>query len=712
MNIDSFSRGGPGILLGCLLVLLVGGDLAAELLGEARRMDGTRWRGELRLKRGVFQIIDEKEQVIEIAPEELKYLQCHPVSEGALDGLKSGGNGLTGVYHEGRDFSGMSLQRLDPVVDFNWGDRAPISGLKKDQFSVRWTGEVLAPESGRYKFYIVTDDGGRLWIGDRVLIDQWRDQSAAEGQGEIELEKGQRYPLRMDYYESSSLAVAKLLWRPPGEEKQVVPTGYLFPSNPVHLGDQQLGLVGRYFKNNELAGTPYMRVDPEVDFDWGEDSPMRGFGNDNFSVRWTGMVEGPSTGKYVFYIVTNDGGRLWVDGRLLIDQWRSQSATEGRGEFEMEAGRFYSLRFEHFQNAGTAVAKLLWEGPSVPKEVVPNSRLHTGGDEDQPVEESGLLGLYFRGTELTGSPKYRNDPRVDFDWKQESPMSGLKPDQFSVRWQGRLKAGKTEPYTFHVEADDGVRVWLDHDLIIDAWERGVWSQSSKPVELREGEEYDLRIDYFEEESGARIRLLWSSPSIERSVVPSHQLIPSTMEEARRTMMLARKGVPEGVVLNEGTMIARRVGSADETVVRFSTSPKEPGLSTPSVSWLVLQSLPPEMADDLAHGRLGVMLANGDFIDGEFKGLEGNRLKISSVLFGVRSFDRRKVRAVVLGTTRPSEARYEVRSRDGSVFRVDRFSVDDQGISFESSRLGGLRVSSAELLEVRRVSSVTRGDGSR
>ena len=62
-----------------------------------------------------------------------------------------------------------------------------------------------------------------------------------------------------------------------------------------------------------------------------------------------------------------------------------------------------------------------------------------------------------------------------------NPISGLKSDEFSVRWQGRLKVGKTEDYTFHIEADDGVKLWVDHDLLIDEWKPGVRDLSSKAV---------------------------------------------------------------------------------------------------------------------------------------------------------------------------------------------------------------------------------------
>lgn len=78
---------------------------------------------------------------------------------------------------------------------------------------------------------------------------------------------------------------------------------------------------------------------------------------------------------YTFYTQTNDGVRLWVDGKLLIDDWKTHATLENRGTVTLEAGHAYSLRMEFFENTGLAIARLHWSSPSQRKEPIPPERL-------------------------------------------------------------------------------------------------------------------------------------------------------------------------------------------------------------------------------------------------------------------------------------------------------------------------------------------------
>lgn len=137
--------------------------------------------------------------------------------------------GLRAAYFATRDLSGPSVGRIDPTVDFDWGTGAPLPGLPGDDFSVRWTGQVEAAATGLHTFTTVTDDGVRLWIDDRLLIDRWIDQSPTEHHAEAHLVAGRRYNVRMEYYERGVGAVARLLWTPPGGTRAVIPQDHLYP---------------------------------------------------------------------------------------------------------------------------------------------------------------------------------------------------------------------------------------------------------------------------------------------------------------------------------------------------------------------------------------------------------------------------------------------------------------------------------------------------
>ena len=144
----------------------------------------------------------------------------------------------------------------------------------------------------------------------------------------------------------------------------------------VSTGGTGNGLSATYFDNADFTGASVTRVDPTVDFNWASGAPAAGIGPETFSVRWTGQVEAPSTGTYTFYTQSDDGVRLWVNGQQVVNNWTDHGSTENSGTIALTGGQRYDIRMEFYENGGAAVARLSWSGPSIPKAVIPSSRLY------------------------------------------------------------------------------------------------------------------------------------------------------------------------------------------------------------------------------------------------------------------------------------------------------------------------------------------------
>lgn len=135
------------------------------------------------------------------------------------------------------------------------------------------------------------------------------------------------------------------------------------------------GLLGVYYDDMNLLEPRAARTEA-VDFDWGLGSPAPGVDADTFSVRWSGQLVPRFTGTYTLYTVSDDGVRLWVYGELMIDNWTDHAATEDSRTVFLEAGRHYEIVMETYENAGGAVAKLLWSSnPCQAKEIIPATHL-------------------------------------------------------------------------------------------------------------------------------------------------------------------------------------------------------------------------------------------------------------------------------------------------------------------------------------------------
>ena len=106
--------------------------------------------------------------------------------------------GLTGAYYQGTRFERYVLSRTDRDLDFDWDQVPPAKGLPPSYFSVRWTGFLNVPKSGKYLFSAMVDDGIRLWLDDQLIIDAWNLHDSERFNGSATLEAGKSYALRVD----------------------------------------------------------------------------------------------------------------------------------------------------------------------------------------------------------------------------------------------------------------------------------------------------------------------------------------------------------------------------------------------------------------------------------------------------------------------------------------------------------------------------------
>jgi len=136
-----------------------------------------------------------------------------------------------------------------------------------NQFSARWTGFITSRRSGEHTFHAQSKDRVRLWVGERLVIDNWADHSRAEDQGLIELEAGRKYPIRLEYFYKGGTGVMKLAWSSASLPKEPIPPAAL--TLPDGKGT---GLRGEYFAEQrsgpKMERLLFARTDPTINFDW------------------------------------------------------------------------------------------------------------------------------------------------------------------------------------------------------------------------------------------------------------------------------------------------------------------------------------------------------------------------------------------------------------------------------------------------------------
>lgn len=121
--------------------------------------------------------------------------------------------GLKGEYFDNKDFQGEpKLVRIDEKVEFNWGSKAPAENFPKDYYTVRWTGKLISPSTGRFKISGASDDGIKVYINDKKIIDNWIERAFIADIVDLELVKGQEYSIKVEYFEKEKDAAITLGW--------------------------------------------------------------------------------------------------------------------------------------------------------------------------------------------------------------------------------------------------------------------------------------------------------------------------------------------------------------------------------------------------------------------------------------------------------------------------------------------------------------------
>jgi hypothetical protein len=254
---------------------------------------------------------------------------------------------------------------------------------------------------------------------------------------------------------------------------------------PTQAQDAQW--LGEFWNNRDLSGPVVVtRWENTIDFNWFGGSPDPRINSDNFSARWTRTVNFPA-GNYRFFATMDDGMRIWIDNQLVIDSWTASQ------EHTLSVDRFmngnHAIRIDYFEEGNMAVARFNWQLLSAGGggQVFPNWRAE-----------------YFNNTTVSGAPVLiRDEQYVTMDWGLGSPGPGVNADFWSARWTRNIQALPGQ-YRIILTSDDGSRLFIDNQLIIDNWRQQAPTAMSADF-FSAGGTHQVRIEFFEASGGASIR---------------------------------------------------------------------------------------------------------------------------------------------------------------------------------------------------------------
>ncbi len=259
-----------------------------------------------------------------------------------------------------------------------------------------------------------------------------------------------------------------------------------------------------YFDNIALTDPPYVtREDEAINFNWNSGPPAGGMPVNAFSVRWTGTFPFDE-GTYRFYARVDDGVRVYVDDELIINGWRDGGYRLYYKDVALSDDD-HTIQVEYYDRIQVARICFWWKKVSG---AAPTATPVPGATATPQPSAEAWLGEYFNNENLEGDAVFTERvPAIGFDWGTGSPSPEVWRDGFSARWTRKIHL-KQDHYRFCARSDDGVRIWVDGTLVVDAWQASNGSENFCGVYWAKTGTYDVKVEYYEHGGNALIYMWW------------------------------------------------------------------------------------------------------------------------------------------------------------------------------------------------------------
>jgi hypothetical protein len=421
------------------------------------------------------------------------------------------------------------------------------AGGPTDYFALRATGKIVIPAAGAWRFGLGSDEGARLLVDGRLLVQDEASHGFRFRFGSIDLSAGE-HDFEVLYLERNGSQGLVATWRGPG-----MPSEQVIPASALRVGEPAEAVAGGMLRAYWTAGASH--ADRIGRVDWSNYTGMStvekvywpittsafaaGGPEDYFALRAVGRITIPRGGEWTFKVGSDAGARLYIDGRLVVDDDAIHGFRIRPGGVSLAEGvHDFDLRYLERNSSQGLVAT--WRGPGDAYEsVIPSSAFALSDAE--PVVDAGGGGLRAYWTPcashaaLLGQVDWSDYvttavvPKIAWEITSAPFYTGGDLDYFAGRFVGTIAIPEAGEWTFALGSDAGGAMFIDGSPVVyDDANHGFRFQSGKVV-LGRGE-HDIEIRYLERNSSQGLVATWDGPG-ERveEVIPGSALRPAALE---------------------------------------------------------------------------------------------------------------------------------------------------------------------------------------
>lgn len=434
---------------------------------------------------------------------------------GATDSL------VTYSYYEGTwskvpDFDSLTAIETGVLANFSLSPKN-----RDDYYGFRFDSTITVNADGEYTFYTASDDGSNLYIDGQLVAGNDGTHATRERSGKINLAAG-KHSIRVEYFETDGGDNLKVFWSGPGFEKQLMADSVFVDSGSV-IPEPSESLVNYSYYEGTWNKVP--------DFD--TLNPLKTGVVKNFSLapketddfygfRFDGRITVNTDGAYTFYTISDDGSNLYIDGQLVVGNDGLHAMRKRNGVVTLTAGE-HDIRVEYFEKAGGDGLQVSWSGPDFDKQVIPDSAFVKPVAVTPDTSDSLISYSYYEGNwdQLPEFDSLTATKTGNVDEFSVAPRD--RDDFYAFRFDSNITVNVDGNYTFYTRSDDGSKLYIDDQLVVDNDGLHGVREESAVITLAAGD-YDIRVEFFEKIGGDSLQVLWNGPGFEKTkLIPGDSL---------------------------------------------------------------------------------------------------------------------------------------------------------------------------------------------
>lgn len=462
---------------------------------------------------------------IAVPPAFVNFTNSSNAGIAASDGL------ISYEYYEG-DWT--VLPDFDSLLPIKTGtiDNITLDPKDVDDFyAFRYQGKIEVPLDGEYTFYLKSDDGSKLIINDQTVVDNDGTHSAFfDVPGAITLTAG-AHDLTVEYFERTGLDSLQVSWEGPDLAKDVLPDTAFVSADDVDqnvfipfaaLPESVPGEVTyNYFEGDWISLPDFNDL---VALDQGSTDSIALTDNradDLYAYQFAAYLEVDQPGVYTFFLQSDDGSRLEINGQTVVEIDGVHAFIEGAGTIALAAGRHHIL-VSYFERLGGDDLAVTWSGPGFARQSIPGERLSSAPIQftaAPSLDGDAMVYSYYEGN-WSALPDFSTLTAKSSGQAEQFTLEPAgEATHFGMVFEADLLINTGGDYTFYTNSNDGSQLLINDQLIVDNDGKHAMRLDQGLATLTAGR-HKLELRYFQSGGGKGLEVSWAGPGFDQRLLPA------------------------------------------------------------------------------------------------------------------------------------------------------------------------------------------------